>query len=103
MLAEPLSMVVKWMPSGMVVQLGPIEGRVVLQRLQDLAAVGFHQQPDLRKVVLGLRVAQRDLAKELARVRRAVEPEGADQRDEQHQQAQYGNDQGLDLDVLQAW
>ncbi len=35
----------------MVVQLGPVKARVVLKRLQDLAAVGLHEELDLRERV----------------------------------------------------
>ncbi len=83
----------------MIVELRPAEIGVVLQGLQDLAAVGLHQQADLDEGVLRLRVAQRHLAKELPRVRRAVEAQRADRQDGEQQHAENADDESLDLDV----
>jgi hypothetical protein len=82
-----------------VVQLGPVERRVELQRLEHLAAVRLHRQPNLREGGLGLAVAQRHVLEERRPVGGAVEPERTDAGDEQQHQPERGDDDRLDADV----
>jgi hypothetical protein len=84
----------------MVMQRSMLVFRIVLQRLQDVAAVGFHAHFQVGHADLLVGRGEREVFEKVNGALRGVVTEGADSNDGKDEQADDGGDHVLDAEVF---